>query len=356
MAASAHPRRYWFILWFVLLLAAGLVGARLYLNVWLPRYVDDVLNGIEGYEGSVDGIDIALYRGAYVIHGLKLFKTTGHIPVPFIAIDKADLSIQWSALLHGRVVSNVDLYQPVINFAVNPSGATKQTGAEIDWTQPIKDLAPIDINVVTFTDGKLTYRDFSTHPQVNIYIHHMSGEMRNLRNVVDKAQELPSTLIVQGDSIGGGALDIRGRLNILKEVPDMDLDGKLEKVKLQALTDYSNAYASVDIRGGNLSVYCELKVKDSHVSGYVKPIATNVALIDLRKDSNPVKLAWEAVVAVVVELFTNHTHEQFATKIPLDGNLQDIQTDTWSALGGIIRNAFVEAFKKGFDPEGAGKP
>jgi hypothetical protein len=328
---------------------ALLIAARLYLNVWLLGYVNDILNRINGYEGSVESIDIDLYRGAYRAHHLQLFKKEGRIPVPFIDIKTVDLSVEWSALLHGRIVSDAELDQPVINFAVNKSGTAEQTGAGVDWSKPIKDLMPIDINLVTFKNGKLTYQDFSTKPQVNIYIHHMSGEAQNLRNVVDANEALPSSLLVKGDSIGGGNLEIKGKMNILKPVPDMDLKTKLEHVHLPALSDYSNAYAAVDIKDGNLNVYSEFILKDNRVSGYVKPLATHVSLIDLSKKTNPIKLAWEAVVAVVVEIFTNHPKDQFATKIPLEGNLDNIDTDSWSAVAGIIRNAFIRAFKNGLD-------
>lgn len=342
----------------MLLIVAGIAG-RLYLNVWVPRYVNEVLNNIKGYQGSVKDIDISLYRGAYRVHELRLDKKDGNIPTPFVFIETADISIQWGALLHGRIVSNVDLYKPNINFAVNPSGTQEQTGGGVDWTKPIKDLSPIDINLVTFNEGKLSYQDFSTTPKVNVYIHHMHGEARNLRNVVG-AEGLPSTLEVRGDSIGGGKLDIKGKMNILKTIPDMDLDFKLENVQLKALSDYSNAYAAVDIKGGDFNVYSEFIVKNNHVSGYVKPIANHVSLIDLRKSSNPFKVAWEAVVSVVVEIFTNHSKDQFATKVELDGSLDNINTDAWSAVSGIIRNAFIRSFSKGLEPDtkpaGASKP
>ena len=335
----------------VFIIIAALIAARLYLGVWMLNYVNQVLANIPGYQGSVASIDIHLYRGAYSVHGLKINKKTGRIPTPFVAIETADISIQWSALLNGRIVSDVELYKPVLNFAVNASGTTEQTGAGVDWTKPIKELSPIDINQVKLHDGKITYQDFSTTPKVNIYMHHMNGEVNNLRNVVEKDKPLPSEFKLAGDSIGGGKLAVRGHLNILKPVPDADLNFKLENVNLPALSDYSDAYAAIDIKGGTLSVYSELKIKDNHVSGYVKPIATNVSIIDLRKPTNPIKLVWEVVVATVVEIFTNQTHDQFATKIQLEGNLGDINTDTWSTLTGIFRNAFIEAFKKGLDRE-----
>jgi len=336
--------------WLILaLLVAAIIAVHLYLDIWLKDYVNRVLSDLNGYEGSAESIDVAFYRGAYTIHHLKLYKKNGNIPVPFLSVETVDFSVQWTALFHGRIVSNADLEKPILNFAIAPNGNAKQNGMGVDWTKPIKDLMPIDINHVTFRNGMLTYRDFSTTPKVDVYIHRMSGEVRNLRNVVDKTHPLPSTLEVDGDSIGGGRLSITGRLNILKEVPDMKLAAKLENVNLKALTDYSNAYASVDIRGGTLDVYSELNVKDNEVSGYVKPLAKGVKLIDLHKSANPIKLAWETIVTGIVEIFTNHSHDQFATKIPLSGRLDNVHTQMLPALGGIIRNAFIEAFKPTFD-------
>lgn len=329
-----------------------LIAARLYLNVWLTNYVNRVLNDIPGYQGSIDDIGIDLYRGAYRIHGLKLMKTKAGIPVPFIAIDVTDLSIQWGALFHGRIVSNADLEKPVINFAVSPSGRAEQTGGEVDWSKPIRDLMPIDINLATFTQGKLTYQDFSTEPKVNIYIHNMSGEMRNLRNVVDGAEALPSSIIVKGDSIGGGALHLDGKMNILPSPPDMNLNVKLENVNLPALSDYTQAYAGVDVEQGTLHIYSEFNIKKGRISGYIKPLASNIHLIDLNKGKNPIEVAWEVVVATVVELFTNQSKDQFATKIPLSGNLNNVQTDGFATIAGIIRNAFIQSFRKGFEGQG----
>ena len=351
-APHRHLRPWHYVLGsFFLLLVTALVILHFYLNAWLLDDVNRKLDHIGVYHGSVESIEVNLYRGAYQIHGLKIVKSGGHIPVPFIAVETADLSIQWSALIHGRIVSNIELVRPELNFAINPSDTVKQTGKEVDWNKPIRDLMPIDINVVTFRDGTLSYRDFSTKPEVNVYIHHMSGEMRNLRNVVDKGNALPSTLAVKGDTIGGGTLAIDGRLNVLKPVPDMDLNLKLEHASLPALSNYSNAYAAIDIRGGRLDLYSEFIVKDSRVTGYIKPIATHVKLIDLRKESNPIKAAWQVVVATVVEIFTNHENDQFATKVAFEGKLDSVDTSTWSAVAGIVRNAFVEAFKRGLDKD-----
>ena len=86
---------------FAILLAAALIGARLYLPVWATGYVNRTLENIPGYTGSISDVDIHLYRGAYTIHDLKLFKKSKGIPVPFLDFKSSDLSIQWGALLDG---------------------------------------------------------------------------------------------------------------------------------------------------------------------------------------------------------------------------------------------------------------
>lgn len=349
---NAHPfasaRKIWIVAAIVIL--ALLAGARIYLNTWLLGYVNRVLNNIEGYEGSAGNIGVDLYRGAYRIYDLKIYKKNAGIPTPFITIEQADLSIQWTALFHGRIVSSADLLHPAIHFAVK--NKNRQIGNEVDWTKPIKELMPIDINVVMLRDGNLTFQDFASNPQVNLYIHHMEGNVQNLRNVVDKTTPLPSTIDIRGTSIGEGNLSIRGRMNILKDVPDVDLLIKLENVHLPAMNNFSNAYANIDFKDGDFSLYSEFIIKDKRVSGYIKPIARHISVAGLKEESNPIKAAWEAVASAVIELFTNHATDQFATRAELTGNLDNIRTDTWSTIAGIFHNAFIASFKKGLDETG----
>ena len=333
---------------FVVLLIAIIVALRLYLGVWALNYVNNVLHHIKGYQGSVENIHIDLYRGAYRIDKLILNKKEGTIPTPFVAIDVTDISIEWSALLHGRIVSNIKLIHPTLNFAVKNDVA--QTGEDVDWTQPIKALSPVDINHVDLQDGTVAYKDFSSTPKVDIFIHHMNGYASNLRNVENPSDPLPSTLNINGSSIGSGHLSIQGKLNILKEVPDMDLVTKLENVHLPALNTYSDAYAAVNFKDGDVDLYSQLKIKNKQVSGYVKLLARNIS-VDIAKTANPLQALWSTIVAGVITVFTNPSKDQFATRADLEGTLDNIDTNTWSILGSILRNAFISALKRGFDKD-----
>ncbi len=327
-----------------------LVVGRIYLPTWVKNYTNETLNNIEGYRGSVEDIDIALYRGAYVIHGLKIFKLDKGIPVPFLDFARTDLSIQWSALFQGRIVGDVTLDRPVINFARSSNGTTAQTGTETDWTVPIKELMPLDINFVEINNGKIAYKDYSSKPNVDIYIEDMHARATNLRNADADNAALPSDLTVRGVSIGGGKLQLDGKLNILKKTPDFDLDGKLESISLPAMNNYARPFAGIDFEKGTLNIYTELAAKNGAISGYVKPLATDIHMIDPEPD-NAVKFIWEALVSGVMEIFSNQKKDQFATQIAIEGRLDSPETNFWVTLGGIFRNAFGQAFSNTIKPE-----
>ncbi len=325
--------------------AVVLIAARIYLPYWVTDYVNKTIDNIPGYTGSISDVDIHLYRGAYTIHNLTLNKKTNDIPVPFLDIKSTDLSLQWGALFNGRVVGDVTMNQPTINFATGKSGATSQTGVETDWTRPIKDLMPLDINLVEIHNGKVAYKNFATRPNVDVFINNLELKATNVRNVEDKNVALPSDLTASGTSIGNGKLQIDGKLNILRPVPDMDIKGKLESVNLPALNNYARAFAAIDFNSGNFDLYSDLKVKDGKVSGFVKPLLRNIDLIDWKNpDPNPLNVLWESVVSVVMEIFTNQSKDQIATQIQLEGDLSNPETDFWSTLNGILRNAFVKAY------------
>jgi hypothetical protein len=350
------PRRYgWarWVLWAVLALVVVLLAARLYLPTYLKDYVNEKLNAMPGYRGSVADIDVALIRGAYLIKGLEMYKIDKGIPVPFVKIAVGDISLQWGALFKGEIVSDIHLTRPEINFAVSKSGATSQTGTETNWNPLIDQLVPIDINLVEITNGKVTYQDFSAAPAINIYIHNLDGQVTNLRNVDDKSAALPSNLKIYGTSLGDGKLNINGRLNTLTpNYPDMDIDTKLEGAKLVAFNDFTRNCCALDFKKGRIDLYSELVIKKGQISGYLKPLVHDLSVDRIPQDSNPLEVAWASIASVLLEVFENQPNDQFATKVPLSGSLdKGVQTSIWPTIGGIFRNAFVEAFKKGTDNE-----
>ncbi len=349
--ARSHAGWKQWTVWVFLVLILALLGARLYLPYYVKDYVNEQLNTMKGYRGHVDDIGIALYRGAYTIRGLELNKIDKGIPVPFLTIATSDISVQWGALFHGKIVSDIHLTRPQINFAVSSSGTSSQTGAGTNWKPLLDNLVPFEINLVELINGKVTYQDFSANPKVDLFITDLNGTVKNLRNVEDPTAPLPSTLNITGNSIGGGVLGIKGGLNILTKYLDMDIDTKLENAKLSAFNDFSRDCCLLDFKKGTMNIYSELAVKNNQVNGYVKPVIIDLSVDRIPEDTNPIEVAWATIASVLLQVFENTPRDQFATKVPLSGSLDSIQTSIWPTLGGIFRNAFIEAFSKGTDNE-----
>src|ERR1043165_10299181 len=93
-----------------------LIVARFLMPFFVTNYVNKVLNNLDGYRGSIYDVDIHLYRGAYSIDSLKVFKIDGNKEVPFVDIAKTDLSVEWRALFEGAFVGEAIFERPKLNF------------------------------------------------------------------------------------------------------------------------------------------------------------------------------------------------------------------------------------------------
>src|SRR5438270_13495774 len=119
-------RRIWIGL-LLLVLIAGIVRAML---PWAVRdYVNRTLDRNPLYSGRIGQVQIHLLRGAYSIAEVSISKTTGNIPVPFFAAKRVDFAMEWSALLHRKVVGRVFMEEPELNFVDAPNEGEAQTGA-----------------------------------------------------------------------------------------------------------------------------------------------------------------------------------------------------------------------------------
>lgn len=337
--------------WIIILsILVVLVAARIALPSIVTSYVNKTLDNLEGYSGSVDDIDISLIRGAYVIKELVIVQTGDSIPVPFVEIARIDLSVHWGALFHGSIVGEVIMEKPVLNFATAETSSNEkasQDGSGADWTQALDDLIPLTINRFEIVDGKISFKDFSTKPEVDIFIEKLHIVATNLGNVTDKAKKLPSTLKAGGTSLGGGVLNIDAGMNILKKLPDLDLDLQFENVDVTALNDFIRAYTKTDAEKGTFNLYTEIVIDDGEITGYVKPIIEDLQIIDWsKKEDSFIKKVWETIVGGLVEIFKNQPKDQFATKVPLSGNLNNLEAGIWPSVWNVFKNAFIEALSK----------
>ena len=345
-----HINKKWAI---IIGIIALIIIARLCLPYFVTRYVNKALSDIEGYHGSIEGVEISLWRGAYAINKLKIEKTGGDIPVPFVDIEKIDLSVEWEALFEGAIVGEIKLIYPKLNFVAGPTPEESQTGAEADWTQPIKDLMPLQVNRFEIVRGNISYLDFHAEPKVDISIDSLNAVALNLNNATDNPEKLPSDLKLTGTSVGGGLLVLNAEMNILKKIPDFDANLKFTEVNLPALNDFIKAYGKFDVERGTFNLYSEIVLMNGSFDGYVKPVMVDMKVLDLSKDAkdkrNVFQLVWEGIAELGSEIFENHKEDQVASRVPLKGEIGNVKTDVWTTIFTVLKNAYIEALKREVD-------
>ncbi len=304
------------------------------------------------YTGHVDDIDIQLIRGAYQLDELRIRKINGKLKEPFLYIPKTDLSVEWKSLFKGKLVSEVECYKPEINFAFSENEASSQTGAEVDWTAYLKKLLPISINRFAVIDGKVELTSLVTQPRADLSLQNFQGEIRNIRNVEDKANKLPSPVVASGDVPGyGGTMNFSANMNLLKITPDFDYNMRFTDMQLVKLNTLARHYANLDFERGTVSVYSEMAMYDGKLNGYLKPLTKGMKIFKLNEHEGRSvgKFFTELIVQGGTAILKNQKKDQVATRIPLNGTIDNIETATWPTVFGLLRNAYIEAFKKEFD-------
>ncbi|MDN3725502.1 DUF748 domain-containing protein [Aequorivita sp. SDUM287046] len=328
-----------------------LIAFRLYLPTLVKNYANKVLADIPGYYGHVEDIDIALIRGAYVINGMYLSKGTADSQIPFLNFPKSDISIEWKSLFKGKIVSEIIMTGPEITYVFEDQEKTPTDGEPDvdDWTKALTDLVPIDINHFEIHDGKIAFVQLSANPNIDLQIDQLELTADNLRNVVEKNRILPSPIRASGISIGNGKVALEGYMNLVKEIPDMDLSFSLENADVTALNDFTNHYAGLDFDRGTFGIYSEIAIADAHLVGYVKPLLTNTTLIG--EDDNFVEVLWEGFVGLFKFILKNQGTDTLATKVPFEGDLNNVEAGVWPTVLNIFENAWIQAFKGEVDNE-----
>jgi uncharacterized protein YhdP len=332
----------------------GIVALLVVLRIALPFVVVSVANrqleDLDGYRGRIDSVDIRLIRGAYRIHDLEIEMTDGKVPVPFLSVDTIGVGISWGALIHGKLVADILIEKPVVNFVQGRTEEDTQYGYD-DWQETIEEIIPIRIDRFRIRDGEVHFRDFQSEPQIDLYVHQIAFDVRNLvtrREMADETPVAPFALdaLVQGS----GRLRAEGSFNPLADEPRLDLDLKLVDLDITKLNDLLQAYINVDAENGTLATYLEATVADGHFEGYVKPMIHDLEIFEWDPEEKGfLGQLWEGAVAAVAWVLENQREDQIATRVPVRGELDDPGVGVWAAVWALLRNAFIEALSVGLE-------
>lgn len=337
------PRR---VLYTVAAIVIVLVTLRLALPSIVRSQINRRLKEVPGYNGHVDNVGFGLWRGAYVINGISIFRQNGEQQQPFFVARRIDFSIAWRDLFHGKIVSEIYVDHGELTVVKGPTPESSQKDTDRRWQAVIEDIFPIDIQRFEIAHGMIRYMDDTRTPAVDLFVRNMQVVATGLRNRPrDTNEEFPAKIQLAGDSLGGGKLSLLVDAEPLAEKPHFHLSAKLLGVNLPALNESMRSIANVDVNRGKFDLVVEVAGRDGAFQGYIKPFFTDLDF-KVREDKKGSVVAhlWEKVVSGVAWLVKNKPRDQVATRIPFQGEFGDSQVGLWATIRNLFRHGFVRAF------------
>ncbi len=334
---------------YIIIALAILMGIRAALPFVVKWYVNKSLASLDEYMGHVEEIDLFILAGSYTIKDLSIKKIENDTEMPFIRIPETNLSIQWKALFNGELVSEIVCRNPEINFAFSDSQEETQTGVEEDWTVLLKDLMPIKLNRFQIIEGKINLVNIISTPATDVTFANFNAELTNISNVEDKDVLLPTPVVATANVEGlGGNFDFKAHMNLLKTIPDFEYDMRLIDMQAVKLNPMAEHFANLNFEKGQVSLISEMAVQNGKLKGYLKPIGNDIQIFQFNEEKKRTlsRFFTELFADTGKVILNNKKKDQVASRIPLEGTLENTSSDFWPILFSSLKNAYIEAFQK----------
>lgn len=342
-------RRYQY-LWALVILVVVLVAVRVALPSIVKDFVNDHLQALKDYDGEVADIDLALWRGAYRIRGIRIVKTGAKQPVPFFSGESIDISIEWRSLLHGSLVAEGEFWQPNLNLVQARNEQQSQTGKGVDWAARLEDLSPFRINTVTVRDGTVTFRAPAIRTEDALKATHLNGQITNITNVVESDKETYAAFRVTASMLDDGSAQVNGSVDPLAKQPTFDVNLEVKNVQLPKVNPWLREYIKADAESGEFELYTELAAAGGKFKGYAKPVMRRVNIYSSEEpEDNPLRRIWEGLVEFAANVFENDETGQVAARIPFSGTIKNPDAGIFETIVSVLRNAFISAFARSLE-------
>ncbi len=349
-------RRYRLPLSALLGLALLLLALQLALPYLIRDYLNQQLADMGEYRGQIADIDLAWWRGAYRINGLRIEKIDGKLPVPLLDAPGIDIAVSWHSLWYEHaIVARLIFERPELNFVDGGKNQQdSQTGEGVDWRAQLGKLLPFTLDEMRVVDGTVTFHNFTSKPPVNIAANSVNASLYNLTNVANSEGSRVARFEGNAQLLGHAPLEAAATFDPFKNFEDFDFRLRATDIQLKSLNDFASAYGTFDFNAGTGDVVIEASAENGQLSGYIKPLLRDVDVFNWQQDVEAedkgfFRSIWEALVGGGETVLKNQDKNQFATRIELSGSLKQQNVSGFQAFLGILRNAFIKAFSSQFE-------
>ncbi len=204
----------------------------------------------------------------------------------------------------------------------------------------------VAIQEIKISDSNVGVLNRGQDPQYRIFLSDAEATARG-----QIAGQGTTRVGMRGRFMGSGKTAFSGVFDTRSEGPDFSFELAMEQAELAALNKALKAHANIDVAQGRLSLYSEVAVKNGRITGYVKPLFSQVDVYQKDQEEHDSILAkiYEGTVGALSELLDTEPRDQLATRIDLSGNLEDPEISTLEAILLLVENAFTTAIVPGLE-------
>jgi Domain of Unknown Function (DUF748) len=198
--------------------------------------------------------------------------------------------------------------------------------------------------------SNFAYSDQEKNPNFKLTLNDSHVTLTNYSNHEEQG---PARVVIKGKFMGTGDTTLDGTFLSEQQGPHFDMNLAIQNTDMTSMNNLLLAYGRFDVKQGKFSVYSQMGVKDGDMSGYVKPMFSDLKVYDWQKDKGKPILhqAYELAVGGASHIFKNSQTQQVATQVDLTGKLKNPNVNTWQAVVEVLQNAFIQAILPGFDRE-----
>ena len=337
----------------LLLIAIVAIGARIGAPYYIKHVVNMEIDKAPGITGDVEDINLSLFRGAYEVKGLTLYLQDNVDAVPTIYAPSIDISILWSAIFSGEIVGEVNIQDGSINFVDNKESTdtlSSKAQKSDTWLTLIESTIPIQIDKVTLDNTQVSLVNKVNNQVYRSYIDDISGQITNIIFSQNASADRVANYKLTGNLMGESQAIASGFIDPTTVNPTFDINLSMNKLNIHHLNSLVNFYSPIDIERGKIDVAAEVLSENGKVDGYVKMGIYNPDVFnwkaDIIKDQDGLLTGlFEGLVDGVANLLEGAQSGAVATKVPINGTLEDTEVSAWAAFTALLRHSFINEYQ-----------
>lgn len=243
----------WIAIALALVVLIAIVGAY-FIDEPLRRQTEARINAaLKGYTVRIGALDFHPIGFSLDLEDTVIIQNANPEP-PVARIPNLTASVDWKALLFGRVVADFTIDDPVIVINLKHSESERRDPEalhERGWQAALQAIYPLKINEFVISNGHLTYLDRG--PYRPLELRNIDFTARNIRNVRSSPGEYPSDVHLQAAVFDKGRLELEGHADFLAEPHVAFTAGvTFDQIDLSYFRPITERY-HFDVRGGMIS-------------------------------------------------------------------------------------------------------